>query len=72
MRYAYREENVDYVADLTFDALSYEEIHDKKLSRPPSRVRLGLRQRRADLPRSSNLVTCPYPVRRGSTHGLWC
>jgi len=61
MRYAYREENVDYVADLTFDALSYEEIHDKKLSRRPSRVRLGLRQRRADFAKIIELGDVSVP-----------
>ena len=55
MRYSQREENAEYVVDLTFDALSYEELHDRKLARPATRVRLHVRQQNADFARTIEL-----------------
>lgn len=47
MRYVDREENADYVVDLMFDALSFDEIHTERLSPPRSQARLSVRARHA-------------------------
>ena len=61
MRYTRREENDAYVAELTFNALSYEELHDKKLPRPSTRVRVQVRRREADFARIIELGDVSVP-----------
>lgn len=47
MRYVSRDEDVNVVADLSFDARSYGDIHARKLPAPPTRVKLSIRDRRS-------------------------
>ena len=47
MRYAFREEDAEYIVDLTFDARTPDDIHVRKRPPPPTRVRLRIRRRRA-------------------------